>query len=413
MRVRIVVWGLLLCNLALTAALVYSVRQLSQASFPGRPPSSKNHQLTHSVKTNVVVRRQYFSWSQLESPDYETYIENLREIDCPEATIRDIILADVNQLYARKQEEVLETTDQQWWRSDADADLNRTIGDRLDALEEERRELLTHLLGADWDKDYLTMREPREAVPLTGPVLGDLTEETRQQVQRIHAEGRRRLYAYLESAEAGGQPVNQAELARIRQQTRKQLAQLLSPQELEAYLLRYSHNAQQLRAELRGFHATPEEFRNIFRVRDPIDMEIQLQYSGEDPASVERRKALLAQRDTAVRNVLSPDRYEEYALRNEPLYQRAQQQLQQIGAAPDLTRPVFKVNQATERQLEEIRDNPNLTEEERETALLAVQKARAESLRDLMGEELFEEYVDQLQQTRGDAESRDLENPGP
>ena len=30
--------------------------------------------------------------------DYREYIENFRNIDCPEETIRDIILADVNKL---------------------------------------------------------------------------------------------------------------------------------------------------------------------------------------------------------------------------------------------------------------------------------------------------------------------------
>jgi len=40
------------------------------------------------------VRRQFFSWQQLESPDYQTYVANLRDIGCPEQTIRDIIIAD-------------------------------------------------------------------------------------------------------------------------------------------------------------------------------------------------------------------------------------------------------------------------------------------------------------------------------
>ena len=43
-----------------------------------------------------------FSWSQVESPDYPTYIANLRAIACPEPTIRDIITADVANLYQRQ-----------------------------------------------------------------------------------------------------------------------------------------------------------------------------------------------------------------------------------------------------------------------------------------------------------------------
>src|SRR6267154_3522550 len=53
-------------------------------------------------RTNIVLRRQFFSWQEVESPDYPTYIANLRSIGCPEQTIRDIIIADVNALYSRK-----------------------------------------------------------------------------------------------------------------------------------------------------------------------------------------------------------------------------------------------------------------------------------------------------------------------
>lgn len=45
-----------------------------------------------------------FSWRQVESPDYRTYVANLRKIACPEQTIRDIITADVGGLYARRRE---------------------------------------------------------------------------------------------------------------------------------------------------------------------------------------------------------------------------------------------------------------------------------------------------------------------
>src|SRR5262249_55086014 len=55
-----------------------------------------------AVRTNTVVRRQFFTWQEVESPDYPTYIANLRDIGCPEQTIRDIIIADVNALYARR-----------------------------------------------------------------------------------------------------------------------------------------------------------------------------------------------------------------------------------------------------------------------------------------------------------------------
>ncbi|HEY6167177.1 MAG TPA: hypothetical protein VI454_04000, partial [Verrucomicrobiae bacterium] len=43
-----------------------------------------------------------FTWRGLESPEFKAYIANLRAVECPEETIRDIIVAAVNKLYAAK-----------------------------------------------------------------------------------------------------------------------------------------------------------------------------------------------------------------------------------------------------------------------------------------------------------------------
>src|SRR2546426_7778572 len=73
--------------------------------------------ITQVVATNRVVIRTptptrspttppataEFSWAAVEAEDYRQYIANLRAIDCPEETIRDIIIADVNKLYAPRE----------------------------------------------------------------------------------------------------------------------------------------------------------------------------------------------------------------------------------------------------------------------------------------------------------------------
>src|SRR5262249_37412952 len=61
---------------------------ISVAGSPGGPKGAK------------------FTWGQVESADYPTYIANLRSIGCPEPTIKDIIAADVHALYLRKRQEL-------------------------------------------------------------------------------------------------------------------------------------------------------------------------------------------------------------------------------------------------------------------------------------------------------------------
>src|ERR1044071_6397664 len=42
------------------------------------------------------------SWAAIESTNYVIYIQNLRNFGCPEETIRDIIITDIGNLYAKK-----------------------------------------------------------------------------------------------------------------------------------------------------------------------------------------------------------------------------------------------------------------------------------------------------------------------
>jgi hypothetical protein len=40
-----------------------------------------------------------FQWAMLESDDYQTYIANLRAVGCPEPVLRDLIAAELKELY--------------------------------------------------------------------------------------------------------------------------------------------------------------------------------------------------------------------------------------------------------------------------------------------------------------------------
>ena len=111
MRWRLVALVSVGVNIALAAVWLTSTRSWSAkdsaiAAALGQPPPVQ-------IRTNIVARRQLFSWQDLESGDYAIYVANLRDIGCPEQTIHDIIIADVNALYARKRATEVVTADQE------------------------------------------------------------------------------------------------------------------------------------------------------------------------------------------------------------------------------------------------------------------------------------------------------------
>src|SRR3569623_2104048 len=92
MRWRLLLILSLVANVVLAVGMLHYARRASSALAE----AATAEPVDSIVKTNVVLRRQFISWSHVESPDYATYIANLRSIGCPEQTIRDIIIADVN-----------------------------------------------------------------------------------------------------------------------------------------------------------------------------------------------------------------------------------------------------------------------------------------------------------------------------
>src|SRR5262249_43019627 len=128
MRWRLFAWISLGVNIVLIACWFLAAPGGSRDRL--RDESGLNDIAVAQARTNFVVRRQFFSWREVESSDYPTYIANLRQIGCPEQTIRDIIIADVNGMYARKRSTELTTSEQQWWRSEPDPGVVRQANEK-------------------------------------------------------------------------------------------------------------------------------------------------------------------------------------------------------------------------------------------------------------------------------------------
>jgi hypothetical protein len=183
-----------------------------------------------------------------------------------------------------------------------------------------------------------------------------------------------------------GQPLNSVEMAKLREQTRADLRQVLNPEQLEEFLLRYSHNAHQLRDQLRGVEPTPEEFRKIFRVMDPFEHQMQLEYGGLETLSEKQRERHERQRDEAIRDALSPQRYQAYLLTKDPLYRQAQMMAMQFNAPPKAIIPIYQMTKLNESKRQKIINDASLTPQQKSEALNAVQQEQQQSIHKIVTE---------------------------
>ncbi|MDB6020865.1 MAG: Peptidoglycan-binding LysM [Pedosphaera sp.] len=365
-------------GLNVVVLLVWLVSRHRSAQLHARPVGVAPG-ISNVVHTRVVVRKQFFSWQELESADYPAYVANLREIGCPEQTIRDIIIADVNQLYAKKRMMEVVTPEQQWWRFDPDPNLVQAATAKIFSLEEERVALLTTLLGPNWAATETT---PATGVTLNGPILGELSPETKRAVQDAVTRSQQRTQAYLAAQQSAGKPAAPAELARLAQQMRTELAQSLNPAQLEEFLLRYSQTAASLRERLRGIDLTPDEFRNLFRSTDPLEQKFEL-VSGDTQAKTSQEATLAKQMEDTLKEVLGPERYKEYRTNQEPAFQQAAALADENGASMQEVRSLYELNKATLQEQARIRNDDSLTPEQKAAQLAQVdqqQKAASDRI---------------------------------
>ena len=392
MRWSALFWVSLAANLALIGGWFFTSRNRApQASGAAGLSQGTN---TAPVKTAVVVRRQFFTWQEVESDDYPTYIKNLREISCPEQTIRDIIIADVNALYARRRALEVVTADQQWWRAEPDTNVTQEASAKIRELEQERRALLTTLLGVSWESgDLVSLPRPSRApIPLDGPILGALPAEAKQAVEQIAIQSADRLEEYLTAQRLAGKSPDPTELSKIRQQTRRELSAILTPAQLEEYLLRYSDTARTLRSDLaalKSFNATADEFRAMFRTMDPINEQLALVDDSTAQGTIQRN-ALMTQADAALKLALGERRYALYQLMHDPRYREAYAEALRAGN-PDSAAALYEIKLASQQEQSRINDLQGLTEEQRAVELKKAELEQLKAAAQALGQEVLGE----------------------
>jgi hypothetical protein len=367
---------------AATATAVEPKTAPAAAAAPVAP--AKTRTITQVV-TNTVAQK--FDWSSVESDDYKKYIANLRSIGCPEETIRDIIKADVNKLYEAKRKALAGPPKKfEFWKANAlmtaVADPERTEKER--ALNQEKRALLTELLGSapEDTPDLLA-----GAAGQMEAMFGFLPAEKRNKVFEVLQD----MQGKMQKAMKNGAP-DPEDLRKLQKDTDNALSAILTPQELLDYNLRLSTTANVMRMQMAAFEPTEQEFLELFKKRKAYDDEYggafgdALNLKGEEKTKHEAAKKAL---DDSIKAQLGEQRYADYKRGEDFAFQAMYRTADREGLGKEAAIKVYDMKQAAEAQAKKLRENKELTGEQRTAALRAIREETERSVKGVLGEKGF------------------------
>jgi hypothetical protein len=395
---RIVFWTLLVA----ANATMWFVFVRKQSIAKSRPPETvvvTNRLRAGSASVVTVVRTNAFDWAQLESEDYRTYIGRLRSIGCPEQTIRDIVIADLEKLMAARVQQIEGPKDPpKYWKPDR-KELVRTVEtlEKMGQKQEvdfEKREIIRELLGIDLASERSRNQGETDFYEER---LSFLSPEQRTRVRIIMERANReevalREKSWLENDELT--PEERKQLAAVQKSKEREILSLLPPEELEKYNLWFSPSAYRVRDSFFAMEPSEEDFLAIYQIQRAFDEKWQdVQPSDLTPAERQQYEQAQQEYEAGIREYLGEERYAEYRKSRDSDFQQLQAAAAQFGLNLGVASEVYGYKKVLEEERARVREIPGLTPAQRERVFGALAEEGERSVVEVMGSKAYRYYI--------------------
>lgn len=219
----------------------------------------------------TATRLAPLDWSQIESKDFGAYVANLRNLGCPEGTIRRIVSSEVRESFDHDRRALLDSEPISFW--DGSYGEGEMQTPEFQAIAQEESRFLTELLGEECGS---SLEDPTGYETLR---FGQRLAAKKQGVQDILSQTESlREEILAATGEDGLSEEQQQRFSQIEIDKEQALATLLSSEEREDFEIRNSALANELRSMLReeGREVTEAQFRQMFRMRQDLARQIEL-----------------------------------------------------------------------------------------------------------------------------------------
>jgi hypothetical protein len=144
---------------------------------------------------------------------------------------------------------------------------------------------------------------------------------------------------------------------------------------------------------MRTMDLTPDLFRNLFAALSGIIGQPVFFYAGADPALLKQQQQLATQSDAVIKTTLGAALYATYQLSQDPVYRSSQTLAQQLSLPANLILPMYQINRATEAEMDRIRKDDTLSNDDKVEALSQTQVQAQQTLQQLLGPDAFQRWL--------------------
>jgi hypothetical protein len=395
MKLNVLIGVSFLANAALAGILLFSKPAVSSESEKENSApaamSAKRQPATPLAETNSAATMPgVVPWALIESEDYARYIANLRAVECPDWLVRDIIVAEIDDLYQRKAPPLPEISP--WWNADRRRVVERKAASATFALKVEKRALVRELLGYEWDSHA---NEIWNEDATTSMLLGFMPDMKATQLLSLVEKYHEAELNVRERVKTVLLAEDRAKLESVYNGFLAESSTLLSPIELEEYQLRMQafRFFPAFGVAFDGVSINDFQLRDVARLSRSVKDMIREEFS-EEKVTAEQLEQRQAAFEAALKKKFDPQLYSELQRAHDTRFQEALLFAQGRNLPQTTAVKVYETRRRLEQQLAEVRTGSSLSADEQSNSVATLKADAMKTLSENLGD-AFNDYLNE------------------
>ena len=344
------------------------------------------------------------SWSDLQTDDLKEFVRRLRAAGCPEETIKDLVLAQLNRSYSVKQRAIWQNNfnPNDYWKpykqhfDPAESKKNRERSHQMRDLQKSKTALIVELFGVDVEKQRLKEEgiDYENGWNFNGN-LAFLPESKRDAVQKYLDDFQDKEQEFYASVQGSWDADARARQKQLEQEKMAGLAQILTPDEVREYALRNSQMASQVQSEIRGVDLTLDQYKKLFDIRSKYgDSIYNYGDAGNDADAIKQIDQNKKDLQSDIAAALGAGKAQELERAQDYNYQQVNSLANHYDLPADTATKVYDFKSAAEKAVQDLSANTDLTPDQQQAARAQIKTETEQAVKTALGsDKIYKHYM--------------------